>query len=235
MINKKHKKWKNIHISRQLRDIIHGYIMSDGYISRNGVLYIEQSKQQALFVQWLYRKFQMIRTNTPIRKLVRIDKRSGQKTFSYRFNTRCVCQGFRSMWYKKIQCKYKKCLPKSIDCFFSIPFITLWFAGDGTKMIGQRGCKIEVTCYTPKERLKLKKLFKSKFNISTKILRAGKSRTGTPKWTLSLCASEYEKFRILVTQMDLIPALFPHKLCKFDPVTTLYAERVNKIIILPYV
>ena len=223
--NTKHKKWKKLSISRQLRDIIHGYIMSDGYVSRDGVLYIEQSKQQALFVKWLYRKFQMIRTNTPISKRIRIDKRSGQNTFSYRFNTRCVCQGFRSMWYKKFQCKeskynkfvYKKCLPKSIDCFFSIPFITLWFAVDGmkvTKMIGQRESKIDVTCYTPKERLKLKKLFKKKFNLSTKILRAGKSRIGTPQWTLSICASEYEKFRILITQMDLIPTLFPQKLCK---------------------
>jgi len=35
----------NILISREIRDIIHGYVMSDGYL-RNGSLTVEQSTNQ---------------------------------------------------------------------------------------------------------------------------------------------------------------------------------------------
>ena len=81
-------------------------------------------------------------------------------------------------------------------------------------MIGQRGAKFEVTSYTTQERKLLKNLFKQKFNISAKILRGGTTKKGNPQWTLAIPAGEYDKFRRLITQMDLIPTLFPHKLCK---------------------
>nr|AOP19077.1 hypothetical protein [Halimeda discoidea] len=204
-----HKKL-NIRISRELRDILHGYIMSEGQVTPSGSVLVDQSTKQRLFVEWLYEKLQLLRTNTPIRNRVYIDKRSGNKSYSLQFQTRSICKGFRYMWYKS----KRKSLPSSIDCFFSIPFVTVWFAGDGTKMIGQRGAKFEVTCFTPEERLKLKQLFKTKFNINAKILRAGQSKTGTSQWTLSICAPEYDKFRTLITQMDLISRIFPYKLCK---------------------
>ena len=201
-----------IRISRELRDIIHGYIMSDGQVTPSGSVRIDQSIKQHLFVEWLYEKLQILRTNTPIRNRIYINKRSGKKSYSMQFQTRSICKGFRNIWYKPLA--KQKSLPSSIGCFFSIPFVTLWFAGDGTKMIGQRGAKFEVTCFTPEERLKLKQLFKTKFNINAKILRAGKSKTGSYQWTLSICALEYDKFRTLITQMDLIPRIFPYKLCK---------------------
>lgn len=221
------KKWDKlgIQIDRELRDIIHGYIMSNGQVTPNGSIRVDQSTKQRLFVKWLYEKLQKLRTNTPIQNRIYIDKRYGKKSYSMQFQTRSIGKGFRNMWYKPFancsNCKfdlkskiYRKCLPSSIDCFFSIPFVTLWFAGDGTKMIGQRGAKFEVTGFTPEERLKLKQLFKTKFNINAKILRAGQSKTGTSQWTLSICAPEYDKFRTLITQMDLIPQIFPYKLCK---------------------
>lgn len=220
------KKWEklSIQIDRELRDIIHGYIMSDGQVTPNGSIKVDQSTKQRLFVKWLYEKLQRLRTNTPIRNTVYIDKRSGKKSYSMQFKTRSICKGFRNLWYKPFadcsNCKsdikliYRKHLPSSIDCFFSIPFVTVWFAGNGTKMIGQRGAKFEVTGFTPEERLKLKQLFQTKFNINAKILRAGQSKTGTYQWTLAINTSEYDKFRTLITQMDLIPRIFPYKLCK---------------------
>nr|YP_009519147.1 hypothetical protein [Caulerpa verticillata]AYC65100.1 hypothetical protein [Caulerpa verticillata] len=210
--------WMNVRISRELRDIIHGYIMSDGHLKKNGVLIIDQSKKQKKFVYWLYKRLEILRSEHPLGERSRVDKRTHSKTYSYTFNTRAVLKGFHHMWYKPVnrndRIYYKKILPKNIHCFFSIPFITVWFAGDGTKIIGQKGAKFEVTYYTSEERQKLKQLFQQKFNISTKILRAGQSRTGTIQWTLSITAAEYDKFRILITQMDLIPRIFPHKLCK---------------------
>ena len=203
--------------------------MSDGQ-SKLPFGELEQSIKQRLFVEWLYEKLQI-----PIQNRVYIDKRSGKKSSSLQFQTRS--KGFRSMWYKPLA--KRKSLPSSIDCFFSIPFVTVWFAGDGTKLkrsllIGQRGAKFEVTYFTPEERLKLKQLFKLKFNINAKILRAGQSKKGlglwSPKGGLAGAGSHghyqfmHHKFRTLITQMDLISRIFPYKLCKkkFDPLTTLY-------------
>lgn len=222
-LKKLYSKYK-IKISRELRDIIHGYIMSDGYVNSYGTLAVEQSKQQEKFVEWLYQKMTLLRTDTPIssKEPTRLDKRTNTKTYSRRFVTRNLLKGFRAMWYKPYTTsegvvKYRKCLPKSLHCFFNTTFITLWFAGDGTKMIDQRGAKFEVTSLTPEERKRLQALFQEKFNISVKINRAGESTTGTPQWTLSINAPEYDKFRALITQMDLIQNLFPYKLHPMRP------------------
>lgn len=222
-----HKKWKkaNVKISRELRDIIHGYIMSDGYVDESGCLQVDQSKDQENFVLWLYEKLEPIRTSSPIKDVIRTDKRGNPKTYSKRFFTKALLKGFRSMWYKssvnpngKVQ--NSKCLPKSINCFFNSILITLWFAGDGTKIIGQRGAKFEVTAFTVDERVRLQKLFKQKFNIIVKIQKAGfatsssQNKSPTPQWTIVISADQYEKFKQVITQMDLIPKLFPNKLCR---------------------
>lgn len=213
------RKWKkcNIKISKNLRDIIHGYIMSDGYVSPTGWLQVEQSKKQQKFVEWLFHQLQPLTKDANIYEKTRIDKRNGTKTYSKRFFTKSLLNGFRNMWYTAYtgnegKLQYRKSLPKSIHCFFNPIFITLWFAGDGTKMRNQRGAKLEVTDFTAQERNQLKQLFKTKFNISVTINRAGISKKGTEQWTLSINSIEYDKFRDLITKIDLIPTLFPYKL-----------------------
>jgi hypothetical protein len=208
-----------VKISKEIRDIIHGYIMSDGYITETGSLQVDQSEKQEKFVMWLYDKLELIRKNTPISDISRTDKRSGKKTYSKRFYTKTLLKGFRFMWYKPIidkegNTRYIKRLPKSIACFFNSICVSLWFAGDGTKKTDSRGANIEVTAFTPAERQTLKELFKQKFNISVNIIRAGVTKSGTEQWNLAINASEYDKFRILITQIDLIPNLFPYKLHK---------------------
>jgi hypothetical protein len=212
------KKYKDLKISRELRDIIHGYIMSDGYV-RNGALTVDQSAQQEKFVEWLYDKFKAIRTDTPIRTLSRFDQRTGKTTFSKRFSTRALLHGFHSMWYKvfnneKGEKQFHKGLPKDIKGFFSPTFIAVWFAGDGTKISNPIGAKFEVTAFTPKERERLKKAFKEKYDIETQINRAGTSKKGTEQWTICINSDEYSKFKELITRSDLIPKLFPYKLHK---------------------
>ena len=166
-------KWKKlgIQIDRELRDIIHGYVMSDGHITARGSLSVQHSIKQQKFVEWLYKQVTVLRTNTPIRTQTRLDKRSNTEFTVCRFQTRNVLKGFHYMWYKKLVTKekirYTKSLPTSLVCFFNPTFISVWFAGDGTKMIPFRGgAKFEVTCYTPEDRLYLKRLFKQKFDIN---------------------------------------------------------------------
>jgi hypothetical protein len=241
-------KTPNVKISKSLRDIIHGYIMSDGYVSKTGILTVDQSIKQTKFVQWLYEQLEPVRTEYPITNVLRTRTnkvgsrllllpcpegllRSGAshshliqaqgrgrgKAESTRFNTRAVLAGFRAMWYKPFmtqegELNYRKSLPKSLRCFFNPIFISLWFAGDGTKMLNQKGAKFEATSFTEDERLLLKNLFKEKFNINVKINRAGLSSKGVIQWSLSINAPEYAKFRELITKIDLIPTLFPYKL-----------------------
>ena len=209
---------QNYKISKDVRNCLHGYIMSDGYI-RNGILTVDQSVKQKCFVLWLYDKFKSIRTPSPIKEVITIHPKSLIKTRSLRFYTKAVLKGFHSMWYEprvdqKGVIKYKKKLPKSIDCFFNETFISVWYAGDGTKIIGSLGAKFEVTSFTVEERLKLKKLFLTKFNIKTEIISSGLSKKKNPQWALKIPASEYQKFRNLITKQDLISTVFPYKLHK---------------------
>lgn len=204
-------------MSRELRNLIHGYIMSDGYVSPGGALRVEQNDQQEKFVRWFYQKLESIRTSNPIDEQTRLDKRSGRTTHSFSFCTKRVLKGFHSMWYRPYfdsegQTRYLKSLPKSIDCFFSPEFISVWFAGDGTKILGSKGAKFEVTRFTAEERQKLKRLFETHYDISPKINRAGKSKTGTQQWTLCINSPDYDKFKRLITHLDLIPTLFSYKL-----------------------
>lgn len=215
------QKWKKleIKISKELRDIIHGYVMSDGYINKNGILQIEQSKKQEKFVSWLYYKLQLIASPSGVKEQIRIHSKTKKKYYSLRFFTKAVLQGFHNIWYKPYKdtsgiVRYKKKIPNSIKCFFNEEFISVWFAGDGTKIIGSIGSKFEVTAFSVEERLKLKNLFFDKFNIKTQIIKSGISKKGNVQWALKISSSEYYKFRNLVTKSYLIPRIFPNKLHK---------------------
>lgn len=217
------KKWRNskIKISREIRDMIHGYMMSDGSLTPNGCLQVENCREQAKFVEWLYEKLEHIRTQTPITEIARVDKRTQKQTFSKRFYTKALLKGFRHMWYKPDpnlkkdgSMKLIKTLPKSLNCFFNATMLTLWFAGVGTKIIGSRGAKFEATCFTPEERQRLKKLFKEKYGMEVSLNRAGVSRAGNTQWTICINSADYDQFRNLITQLDLIPRVFPQKLHK---------------------
>jgi hypothetical protein len=214
------RKWSQsgIQISKELRDIIHGYVMSDGYI-RHGVLTVEQSKKQEGFILWLYDKLQTVRTSSSIKEVVRIHPKTEKKSRSLRFFTKAVLQGFHHMWYRPYidqtgVIRYQKRLPKSIHCFFNETLISLWFAGDGTKIIGSVGAKFEVSIFNIEERQKLKNLFFTKFGIKTQIISSGISKKGNPQWALKIPPQEYAKFRNLITKTDLISTCFPYKLHK---------------------
>lgn len=221
---KRHTGSRNrVKISAKIRDIIHGYIMSDGYVDPLGRLTVDQGKEQANFVEWLYHELEPIRTNYPISNVSRLIFKGKSKTrgpintYSRRFFSRAVLKGFRHMWYKPYTdehgvVKFRKSLPKSLPCFFNSTFLTLWFAGDGTKTIGHKGAKFEVTNYLPEERQTLKKLFQQKFGLSVNIIRSGVSSSGNTQWAIAVSAQDYPKFRSLITEMDLIPKYFPQKL-----------------------
>lgn len=215
------QKWKKsgIKISKQLRDTIHGYIMSDGYVNKNGILTVDQSKKQRLFVLWLESELKLIKSSAGLKEQIRIHPITKKETYSLRFYTKSVLHGFHSMWYapytdKKDVIRYKKKLPNSLNCCFNAQSISVWFAGDGTKILGSVGAKFEVTSFTVEERLKLKNLFLKRFAIKTIIIKSGKSKKGNTQWALKIPAQEYNKFRTLITETDLIPTLFPYKLHK---------------------
>jgi LAGLIDADG DNA endonuclease family len=212
----------NVRISRELRDIIHGYMISEGYMTKNACLQVDQGVDQEKFVQWMYEKLKPLCTDKGPKLVTRHDERTGKTTLSVRFYTRTLVSGFKSMWYKletdsNGKTKSRKTLPKSIECFFSPTFVTLWYAGDGTKEPDCRAVKLEATAFTPDERLILKRLFESKFGITTHINKSGVSKTGTQQWVIRVPAEEYNKFHDVITKIDLIPTIFPYKLHKKQP------------------
>lgn len=202
-------------ISIDLDHIINGYVMGDGYLKPEGNLTVDQGEKQLKFVEWLYEKLKAICTeNCAIKSVIR--ERNGRITKSYRFNTKAVLKDYYSNWYRPVNSSsvIKKQLPTNIADMFSPLFITVWFACDGTKMLGSRGAKFEVTSLSAAEREVLKKLFQSKYDISVNIIRSGQSSTGNDQWALVINSGEYDKFRTLITQIDLIQNLFPYKLHK---------------------
>ena len=144
------------------------------------------------------------------------DKTDAAEIKSYRFTTRAVLKDYRKRWYLENQFEPtsngKKSLPVNIDQIFTPVFVALWYACDGTKIIGSKGAKFEVTAFSPKERETLKNLFKEKFQIETKIIQQGSSKTGTPQWALSINAGEYDKFHGLIANHELIAKFFTYKL-----------------------
>ena len=209
-------------ITRSLRDTLHGYIMSDGYVKK-GTLTVEQGHKQIRFVYWLYNKFIAIRTQSSVKcvTLTRIGRNGTIKTQSYRFFTRAVLHGFHYMWYQPVLKKgkrvYKKKLPTRCEGFFSPTFLAIWYAGNGTKVIGSLGVKFEVTCFSVVERLCLKKLFKKKYNISAVIIKSGLSKKKNTLWALKIGAKDYWKFHELVAQHPVILHYFSYKLHKKTP------------------
>lgn len=209
----------NVKITKEVRDIIHGYVMSDGYL-RNGSLTVEQSTEQLRLVEWMYSKLEHLTAGTGIKDVKRFDRRTNSSTYSNRFFTRRLLKGLNYMWYKVSHInkrtgkpKYVKTLPKSINCFFSKTFLSVWYAGDGTKIIGSRGAKIEATCFNDEQKEIIKQLFKTHYDISIHINKAGFSNSGTQQWTFNINSEDYDKFHNIVTEIDLIPELFPDKLC----------------------
>ncbi len=210
-----------------LINIIHGYIMGDGYLKDCGTLQVEQSKKQQRFVQWMYEKLKPILAPTSqIKEVVRKYK-DRIETYSYRFYTRAVLRDFHPMWYTPIiildkngdqKETYKKKLPSNIEELFTPTFIALWYACDGGKLpqaTAGRRVKFEVTAFSVSERETLKFLFKKIYGIQATIDPAGKSRTGTQQWALNIKTESYDTFHDLITsksQITLIQDIFPYKL-----------------------
>lgn len=221
----KHK-WEklDLKISKQLRDTIHGYIMSDGYVNQKGILTIDQCKQQKKFVEWLESELNAIKSSN-IKEVVRTHSKTQRKTYSFRFYTKAVLHGFHAMWYKPYLNKqgfirYKKKLPKSCRCFLNSKSISVWFAGDGTKILNSVGAKFEITSFSVEERLLLQDVFLTKFGIKTVIIKSGKTKKGKEQWALKIPSKSYGLFYNLIIQNELISGVFPYKLHKKDSFLT---------------
>lgn len=207
---------KDFPISAEQESIINGYIMADGYLNSRGALQVDQGKDQKKFVEWMFKKLRNLCTKDCVIAQTKVKKTGELK--SYRFTTRSVLKDYRKRWYQKLQTSpktvfsYQKVLPPDIGQIFTKDFIAVWYAGDGTKIIGSLGAKFEVTAFTPNERQMLKKLFKEKFGIETVINQQGVSRKGTPQWAICINAAEYPKFHDLIADHELIKLLFTYKL-----------------------
>lgn len=210
---KKHPKL----ITKEIRDIIHGYMLGDGTMTVRGGVQVMQCLAQLKWVQWMYDRLRVLRSETPINANQKIvDPRTKKTTYSCRFTTLPgFTKGFRHMWYKPDPTQNGKCLkslPKSIKAIMNPTVLTLWYAGDGTKIIGSKGAKIEVTGFTIQERIDLKSTLEQKLGLEVKLNKAGTAGSGKEQYTLNFNADTYQEFRECTNKYDLIQTLFPDKL-----------------------
>ena len=166
-------------IPGELNDIINGYVIGDGYVNERGILTVDNGVDQRGFVEWMHEKLKPICTpNNKIALVVRKadPEKNRKETRSYRFNTRSVLRNYHKAWYRPGQvgeAKFVKELPKNFSDMFTPRFISVWYASDGTKTIGSKGAKLEVTALPMKDRETLQKLFESKYNITPSIIKSG--------------------------------------------------------------
>lgn len=217
-------------LTGRMKEVVYGYVLSDGHIDSNGTLTVEQCVEQLKFVEWMGNEVLPLRAPTsviskvygkknvkdPTTGIVVKDPETGkalQESYhkSYRFFTKRILRTYRQIWYPK----GTKIVPSELALCFTPLLISVWYAGDGTKIIESEGAKFEVTCFTVEDRLLLVRLFKQKHGIVAQINLNGFSKTGNQQYALVIREPEsYNKLRDLLTQDPLIPTLFPYKLWK---------------------
>ena len=150
--------------------LIVGTILGDGSLNRYGCLTVEHGTRQEEYVRWKYGKMKALRmltkTSTP-RPVKRLDKRSGTRHFSLRFNTRSIFKAERELFYPL---GGKKKLPLQLEDLITPYALAVWFMDDGGQGGNSTyGLVIDVSNYTPPERAFLQQLLRRKYHLTTSL------------------------------------------------------------------
>lgn len=119
---------KNIAYSltdRQTQILI-GSLLGDAYIHPLGKICFEQSSIQQEYLLWKYAEFKNL-AYPKIAQVARLDKRSGNQTFSCRFFLRQIFRSWREVWYLGGH----KRLPIDLDKWFTPLTLAVWYMDDG--------------------------------------------------------------------------------------------------------
>ena len=113
-------------LSDRQTEILIGSLLGDAYIHPLGKICFEQSSIQQEYLLWKYAEFKNL-AYPKIAQVTRLDKRSGNQTFSCRFFLRQIFRSWRDIWYLDGH----KTLPIDLAKWFTPLVLAVWYMDDG--------------------------------------------------------------------------------------------------------
>ena len=120
----KARSFLQLELSDRQKQILIGSVLGDAYIYPLGKVQFEQSEKQKDYLFWKYEEFKNLAYGEPS-KVIRTDKRTGQKYSSHRFWLRQYFRPWREIFYKgkmKIFPEWLELTPISLS---------VWYGDDG--------------------------------------------------------------------------------------------------------
>lgn len=185
-----------------------GMMLGDGNIRINGkhaLLSVQQKNKEFVDHLWIICNGFDIVVN-PVKKLIRVDKRSHNTTITYGFQTLTLpyFTDLYKQWYQKVSKTTVKVIPVNIEKFLTPLAIAYWIAGDGTFDKSKSRVIICTDNFT-KEECELLQNVLLKYNIKTYLKLSGvKSKD---QYRIVIPKRELEKFQILVVD-HLHPSVY---------------------------
>ena len=184
-------------------------MLGSGSMRMNGkhvLLSVQQKNKEFVDHLWTICNGLNIIVN-PVKKLIRLDKRSHKTTITYGFQTLTLpyFTNLYKQWYQKIGKTTVKVIPIDIDKTFTPLAITYWVAGDGTFDKSRSRIILCTDNFTKEECELLQDIFIKKYNIETYLkLSDVKSKD---QYRIVISKRELIKFQTLVVNY-LHPSMY---------------------------
>lgn len=161
-------------LSKLQHNVLLGTLLGDGHLERNGQfvrLKIDHSYKQHAYVLWKYQVFKNLTTSPPTTLEVS-DNRTNRIYIHTRFATKSM--NLFEIYFKQFYPQGKKILPQQISNILIHPLsLAVWYMDDGARRTDCRALRIHTNSFSLLENKTLQKILLARFNLRTKIHRAG--------------------------------------------------------------
>lgn len=192
------------------RSLIVGYLLSDGYLRREGSIQFENSLHQADLIHWLWCHLEEYRTPKHPSTVERTDSRTQKTTFSRRFYTRSCFKPLYPLFYPHGH----KTIPESLQTFLDAPALAVLYMGDG-QLDPDGKCYVTAAhSWTKGDLQVLQKSLSTNFGLQTEFHKNGVNRKGEDVFKVYLPAAYkptfFEFISPLVRQIPSMRRKLPH-------------------------
>ena len=178
------------------KSVIVGTILGDGYLlrtTRGYCLRLNHGITQKKFVDWKYEALESIAMPRKIYK----------NSYHFRTVSRPEMTEYRKMFYRG----RRKRIPDELRNIIDPVAFAVWIMDDGTNELGTSRClRINTQCFTITDHLKLQRILKQKFGITTTLNRdKGKYRLRVKKADMPLLRKLVGKYIIPSMRYKISP------------------------------
>ena len=210
------RKTQSITVTNRQMEILAGSLLGDAYISKKGVVQIEQGETQKRYLLWKHRELKSI-VSGKISRVFR-KKKNGTMTSSYRFFSK---QYFRP-WRKSMYRSGRKIIPPSVLDLITPLSLAVWYMDDGCRK-NNYSIIISTDGFSAVSLKKLRTMLQVKWFINTRI--AIKETAGKKYRRLTIGSYDLVRFFELIR-----PYIIPSMQYKIsDPVTTQSIKRRERL------